>query len=73
MIERIDVKFLAETKEHRLEIRFIKPIVGDGIVLQKPKGYRLKKGATSKLISLPMRGPPGKRATPVGNNSVTVE
>ncbi|UHQ23972.1 recombinase family protein [Lysobacter sp. 5GHs7-4] len=73
MIERIDVKFLAETKEHRLEIRFIKPIVGDGIVLQKPKGYRLRKGATSKLVSLPMRGPPGKRATPVGNNSVTVE
>lgn len=73
MIERIDVKFLAETKEHRLEIRFIKPIVGDGIVLQKPKGYRLKTGGTSKLASLPMRGPPGKRGTPVGNNSVTVE
>jgi hypothetical protein len=73
MIERIDVRFLADTKEHQLEIRFIKPIVGDGISLQKPKGYELKKGATSKVVALPMRGPPGKRLTPVGNNSVTVE
>jgi DNA invertase Pin-like site-specific DNA recombinase len=73
MIERIDVKFLAETKEHQLEIRFTKPIVGDGIIQQKPKGYRLRKGSASKLATLPLRGPPGKRTTPVGNNSVTVE
>ena len=73
MIERIDVKYLADTKEHQLEIRFVKPIVGDGRIPQQPKGYKLKKGSTSKLIALPMRGPPGKRLTPVGNNSVTVE
>jgi len=73
MIERIDVKFLAETKEHQLEIRFVKPIVGDGRIPQQPKGYKLKKGCASKLVSLPMRGPPGKRLTPVGKNSITVE
>ena len=73
MIERIDVKYLADTKEHQLEIRFVKPIVGDGRIPQQPKGYKLKKGSASKLIALPMRGPPGKRVTPVGNNSVTVE
>ena len=73
MIERIDVKYLADTKEHQLEIRFVKPIVGDARVPVKPKGYRLRKGASSKLVAMPMRGPPGKRQTPVGNNSVTVE
>lgn len=73
MIERIDVKFLAETKEHQLEIRFIKPIVGDGITPQKPKGYKLREGSASKLVALPLRGPPGKRVTPVGKHSITVE
>lgn len=73
MIERIDVRFLAETKEHQLEIRFIRPIVGDGLIPQKPKGYKLKKGSTIKLVALPMRGSPGKRLTPVGKNSITVE
>ena len=73
MIERIDVKFLVETKEHQLEIRFIKPIVGDGIIPQKPKGYRLRKGSASKLVALPLRGPPEKRVTPVGKYSVTLE
>lgn len=73
MIERINVKFLAETREHQLEIRFIKPIVGDGIILQKPRGYKLRKGMAAKSVSLKMEGPPGKRLTPVGNNSVTVE
>ena len=73
MIERIDVKFLAETKEHQLEIRFIKPIVGDGIVPLKPKGYKLRQGSAAKVIALKMQGPPGKRPTPVGTHSVTVE
>lgn len=73
MIERIDVRFLADTKQHQLEIKFIKPIVGDGIVLRKPKGYRLRQGAASKTVRLGLQAPPGKRATPVGNNSVTVE
>lgn len=73
MIERIDVRFLAESKEHQLEIRFTKPIVGDGITELKPKGYKVRKGRTSKAVSLTMEGPPGKRLTPVGNNSVTVE
>jgi DNA invertase Pin-like site-specific DNA recombinase len=73
MIERIDVKFLAGTKEHQLEIKFIKPIVGDAITPQKSKGYNLRKGATSKLVALSMRGPPGKRVTPVGKHSITVE
>lgn len=73
MIERIDVKFLADTKEHQLEIHFVKPIVGDGIIPQDPKGYKLQKGSTTKLAILPMRSPPGKRITPVGDNSVTVE
>jgi DNA invertase Pin-like site-specific DNA recombinase len=73
MVERIDVKFLADTKEHQLEIKFIKPIVGDGIVLQKPKGYRLRKGAANKLVKLKTEGIQVKRFTPVGNNSVTVE
>lgn len=50
-----------------------KPIVGDGRIPQQPKGYKLKNGSASKLVSLPMRGPPGKRITPVGKNSITVE
>ncbi len=77
MIERIDVKFLADTKQHQLEIKFIKPIVGDGIVYkkpsQRPRVYRLRKGSTRKLVKLGAQAPPGKRNTPVGNNSVTVE
>jgi len=72
MVERIDVKFLADTKEHQFEIKFIKPIVGDGIV-QKPKGYRLRKGVASKMVKLKTEGVRVKRLTPVGNNSVTVE
>jgi DNA invertase Pin-like site-specific DNA recombinase len=73
MIERIDAKFLAHSKEHQLTIRFVKPIVGDGLIKQKPKGYKLRVGEQIKVVSLPMRGPPGKRLTPVGNHSVTVE
>lgn len=73
MVERIDVKFLADTKEHQFEIKFIKPIVGDGIVLQKPKGYRLRKGGVSTMVKLKTEGVKVKRPTPVGNNSVTVE
>lgn len=64
MVERIDVKFLADTKEHQFEIKFIKPIVGDGIV-QKPKGYRLRKGVASKMVKLKTEGVRVKRLTPV--------
>ena len=73
MIERIDVKFLSETKEHQLEIKFTKPIVGDGIVRQAPKGYKLRKGRATKAVLLKMEGSPGKRSTPVGKDSITVE
>lgn len=73
MIERIDVWFVPEANQHKLQIKFIKPIVGDGISPRKPKGYSLRKGSTAKAIVVPMRGPPGKRLTPVGNNSITVE
>jgi DNA invertase Pin-like site-specific DNA recombinase len=73
MVERIDAKFLAHSKEHQLTIRFVKPIVGDGLVKQKPKGYTLREGEQIKIVSLAMRGPPGKRLTPVGKHLTTVE
>lgn len=73
MIERIDAKFLAHSKEHQLTIKFVKPIVGDGLIKQKPKGYKLRNSEQIKVVSLPMRGPPGKRLTPVGKHSITVE
>jgi hypothetical protein len=45
----------------------------DGLIKQKPKGCKLRQGEQIKVVTLPMRGPPGKRQTPVGNHSVTVE
>ena len=71
MIERIDVRFLTDTKEHRLDIVFRKPIVGDGIIKLKPSGYRLREGRKVKTVELGASG--GKRLTPVGKRSVTVE
>lgn len=73
MVERIDAKFLAHSKEHQLTIKFVKPIVGDGLIKQKPKGYKLREGGRAKVVLLPMQGPPGKRLTPVGKHSATVE
>lgn len=71
MIERIDVRFLTDTKEHQLDIVFRKPIVGDGIIKLKPSGYRLREG--TKLKSVQLGALSGKRLTPVGKRSVTVE
>ena len=48
VIEKITVWYDSESKEHRLELEFLLPIVGDGIVWKnlkrKSEGYKLKKG-----------------------------
>lgn len=48
IVERIDVKWLKETRQHELTIRFRLPIVGDGIEWKNPKqkslGYALVEG-----------------------------
>jgi DNA invertase Pin-like site-specific DNA recombinase len=59
IIERIDVKWLAEAREHELTIHFRLPIVGDGIEWKNPasksQGYTLVEGERSGVVALPKR------------------
>lgn len=56
LIERIDVKYLPETREHELLLHFRLPIVNDGIEWKDPKkksrGYTLKEGERDALVSV---------------------
>lgn len=59
IVERIDVKWLKETRQHELTIRFRLPIVGDGIEWKNPKqkslGYALVEGDLAGTVALSKR------------------
>ncbi|MDG1306663.1 MAG: recombinase family protein [Porticoccaceae bacterium] len=54
-IKRIDVTFNKETRNHRLELHFRLPLIGDSLKWkdkQKNKGYSISKGNTEKVVYL---------------------
>ena len=59
IVERINVKWLADTREHELNIHFRLPIVGDGIgwknAAAKSQGYDVVVGERSGTIALPKK------------------
>lgn len=77
LIERINVKYLAETNEHQIDILFQLPIVGDGIkykdASQKSLGYKVIKGEKSTSLMLKKKDTRWNKMTPQQNQSVTVE
>lgn len=56
IVDRIDVRWLPETREHELTIQFHMPIVGDAIEWldpkRKSKGYSLKDGQKQGTVNL---------------------
>ena len=79
LIEKITVWYDSEPKEHRLELKFLLPIVGDGIAWKNPKrrseGYKLKKGKDITTVRIKKKDPlsRSKKVAPQRNHSVTVE
>ena len=54
-IKRIDVTFNKETRNHRLDLHFRLPLIGDSLKWkdkQKNKGYSISKGNTEKVVYL---------------------
>ncbi|SEJ05599.1 recombinase family protein [Frateuria terrea] len=71
LIERIDVWFRSDTKEHVLELKFARAIAGDAVV-KRGSSYWSVPGIGP--VTLHARGPAGgKQLTPVGTHSATVE
>lgn len=64
LIEKIEAKFNAETRDHELEIHFKHPIVGDGIkyknVDRKRQGYTILNGSKTTQIRVEKRDGRGK-------------
>ena len=59
IVERIDVKWLKEPRQHELTITFKLPIVGDRIEWKNPKqksqGYTLVEGEKTDVVTLSKR------------------
>ena len=54
-IKRVDVSFNKETRNHRLELHFKSPLIGDSLNWkdkQKNKGYSIAKGNAEKVVHL---------------------
>ena len=64
LIEKIEAKFNAETRNHELEIHFQHPIVGDGIKWKDPKkktlGYKVLNGSKTTSLKVEKRDGRGK-------------
>lgn len=64
LIEKIECKFLPETRDHELTIHFKHPIVGDGIKWKNPKvktkGYSVLEGSKTTQIKVEKRDGRGK-------------
>ena len=64
LIEKIEAKFNAETRNHELEIHFQHPIVGDGIKWKDPKkktlGYKVLNGSKTTSVRVEKRDGRGK-------------
>ncbi len=68
ILDRIDVQFDQDTKEHNLKIAFKLPLVGDGIEYEdaklKGKGYRVLEGDQNTDVSIPLKDNTGKSKVP---------
>lgn len=71
IIERIDVRYLPETKQHELEIKFVKAIAADRPFKTSSMSF-VQKGVPTKRLLLGT-SPEVKRLAPVGKHSITVE
>ncbi len=64
LIEKIECRFISDTRSHELEIHFKHPIVGDGIRWKDPKiktkGYQIKEGSKTTQIRVEKRDGRGK-------------
>jgi hypothetical protein len=64
LIERIECRFIPDTRSHELEIHFKHPIVGDGIKWKDPKvktkGYKVLEGSKMTQIRVEKRDGRGK-------------
>lgn len=64
LIEKIECRFLPETRDHELTIHFKHPIVGDGIKWKNPKvktkGYSVLEGSRTTQIKVEKRDGRGK-------------
>lgn len=64
LIEKIECKFLPDTRDHELTIHFKHPIVGDGIRWKNPKvktkGYSVLEGSKTTQIKVEKRDGRGK-------------
>lgn len=64
LIEKIECRFLPDTREHELAIHFKHPIVGDGIKWKdtkvKSKGYKVLEGSKTTSIMVEKRDGRGK-------------
>ena len=64
LIEKIEAKFNAKTRNHELEIHFQHPIVGDGIKWKDPKkktlGYKVLNGSKTTSLQVEKRDGRGK-------------
>ena len=64
LIEKIECRFLPDTREHELDIHFKHPIVGDGIKWKdtkvKSKGYKVLEGSKTTSIKVEKRDGRGK-------------
>lgn len=62
LIEKIECRFLPDTRDHELLIHFKHPIVGDGIEWKHPKsnGYKVLEGAKTTQIRVEKRDGRGK-------------
>lgn len=64
LIEKIEARFNAETRDHELEIHFQHPIVGDGIKWKDPKkktlGYKVLNGSKTTSLQVEKRDGRGK-------------
>lgn len=64
LIEKIECRFLPDSREHELDIHFKHPIVGDGIKWKdtkvKSKGYKVLEGSKTTSIKVEKRDGRGK-------------
>jgi len=68
ILDRIEVQYDSDKKEHILDIKFKLPLVGDGIEYQdkknKKKGYRVVEGDPVTGVKIPLRDHSGKSKVP---------
>jgi len=79
LVERIDVRYIKKSDEHELAVRFLLPIVGDGIKYKDRRnrklGYEVEQGARDLKMRIPKKAgeSEGKTGAPLRNQSITVE